>query len=985
MGRLRVGTNNIAAINNASTLLANTKPVMEVGDSSHGSLRCGTYTILDIYATSGLLGGKKPTLEIGDVTHGSLRCNIDIINNIQTSSALLGGKRATLEIGEYLVSTGQYVPAKIDVPIRSGITHWQIEALGGTKMEMPRRGSLDGAIYTVNANGKIVIPQTDHGDTVSYIRGVFPLETAGNWYGFWATLTPDTNYYQSHEILSGETIITLNQALSQGTQLQVYYLYETTQTVPRYTYIHTYPCLYKGAGGPYPPEVATQNPGVCKFSSAVDADEMFAMACQEAYMKLGDMRFRDIARTIMNALVSYGDTASDYSYIDDMNYSPYAGTIPWYFTVGDPAPTIRIVTDPFNSQNLAMKIISSASSYSIVGKTGVFAVDSGKRFQIDFIGENSGKVYLVEICNDPSQSADINKRFYYAFRDTSTSVSYYSFPVKDFRSRKNAVFSDMLNTYSGSYKGATAQQIAGTEISPYVQSTGTYDIIHYIRIKNSWDFTNCDPEDVYAGVLCTFNPSEVNSGNYTNINFYGESTSGQYKIIIKDSNNIQFYTIKSISGRVTIYWNEFDYYAGGSGNESITHPIYQVFFEAGDMSPTVGTFYVWDVKFGSHDFLPSFDISLWQLKIPSGNHTVYIDSVGFNKVITDSYKGCPFFSYQWSESGVDSWMGPTYTAYVMPGIFHITGHTSKALTQIQFMLDAQEDYKQRYGGMYGPFMPVHTRTRLENTSYDDLNVFTWNSPNNDTYWAGYMYRALEQVARYYYYTGHSTAKTILDRWMTWLNTYIVEDSAFPNSPKGYLPPAEFIVNTGTWNNNYFSPDYHALIIQAMIFKYWRDGDAIAYTWYRRLLDDLIYNRKASNGSYPQGNKTYGFHQGEVGKALGMLINGRKGFIPNYNLTATNDDKQAFEQLYAYFYNNVSSQKPCALSPEWLPLHIRENISSGNNEKKQVVNNAAVTEGIAICMYFAADYASYDPSEYGKRWLEKIYQFLYNAVIADRDW
>jgi hypothetical protein len=58
---------------------------------------------------------------------------------------------------------------------------------------------------------------------------------------------------------------------------------------------------------------------------------------------------------------------------------------------------------------------------------------------------------------------------------------------------------------------------------------------------------------------------------------------------------------------------------------------------------------------------------------------------------------------------------------------------------------------------------------------------------------------------------------------------------------------------------------------------------------------------------------------------------------------------------------------------------------GNSDKKWVVNNAALTEGASICMYFALDYAVYDPTSYGQRWLTKLYQFLYNAVIADRDW
>jgi hypothetical protein len=63
----------------------------------------------------------------------------------------------------------------------------------------------------------------------------------------------------------------------------------------------------------------------------------------------------------------------------------------------------------------------------------------------------------------------------------------------------------------------------------------------------------------------------------------------------------------------------------------------------------------------------------------------------------------------------------------------------------------------------------------------------------------------------------------------------------------------------------------------MIFKHWRDGDGIALEWYRKLLDDLIDNRKKSLGAYPQSSgDIYIWHQGVVGETFGMLINGRVG-------------------------------------------------------------------------------------------------------------
>lgn len=906
----------------------------------------------------------------------------------------------------------------LEVPIRNGLTHWHIDVLGGTPMENTRRGNLDSAVYTVDAGGKITIPVVDHGDYVSYIRGVYTTSSIPNWHGFWAYMFDGSgtavNYYDSHVFApgSGEAIITLNAAIAPGTQLQVYYLYDTDQVTSRYTYVQAYPSLFKAAGGPYPQEVIDSSPGLGKFSSASDSDEMFVMACHEAYLALGDSKYEELARTIIQALRTYDIQAVDYSYYDTMDYALFSQTIGWYYAVGDVQPTMTIVLDPTNSLNQVLKIVSTASVYSIVGKLGSFAVSSSNNFIFDFIGEFSGDIYLVEICNDPGRADDIAKRYYCAFRDFVLYKTSFTFPVNTFRTRKNVAFSDISNTYSGAYKGATAWQSPSVTTKPIVESTAGGDIIHYTCIKNAWDFTQCyespgeycypDPEDpeneicepipppvsdAYAGVFVTFDSSKVNSANYSDVNFYVSGTvSGTYRLIVKDAHNVQFYKDVPISsaGRITVSFSSLAYYTGGSGSESITHPLYQVYFEAKN-SPMSGTFFVWDVKFGQHDFLSSYDISLWQFKLPTGNRTIYLDNVGFDHVIVDAYKGAPFFSYQWSSAGKDAWFGPTYTAYVMPGIYHIMGYADTALVQMKFMKDAQDGYKAWYGGSYGPFLPVHTRTRIENTEYGTMNTFTWGSPNGDTHWGGYMYRAFEQVARYYYYTGNADAKTVLDRWVSWLNANIIEDVAFPGTPKGYLPPAQYTQWTGTWDYAYYSPDFHALIVQGMVFKYWRDGDAVANTWYRRLLDDLVYNRADVNGSYPQGLKTYGFHQGEVGKALGMLINGRKGATPAYSLTATTDDKNAFEALYAYFYNGVGYSKPCSLSPEWLPMHQRETVVYGPNEKKWVIDAAALTEGISICMYFAADYAYYDQTAYGQKWLERLYRFLYVAVIGDKEW
>lgn len=99
--------------------------------------------------------------------------------------------------------------------------------------------------------------------------------------------------------------------------------------------------------------------------------------------------------------------------------------------------------------------------------------------------------------------------------------------------------------------------------------------------------------------------------------------------------------------------------------------------------------------------------------------------------------------------------------------------------------------------------------------------------------------------------------------MSWLDNRTLAEGV------GWKVPSDFVKETVGYEYNYFSPDLHALIVQAMIFKYWCGGDAIAQVWFRRLLNDLT-GRQLSTGLFAQSSgDIFGFHQGEVGKAFGM--------------------------------------------------------------------------------------------------------------------
>lgn len=895
---------------------------------------------------------------------------------------------------------------------RNGLTPWMLDVFASSEMELTVRSGDDSNYYTVWLDGgdgkkKITIPQAQHGDTLCYVRGVYTSTSQFNWQGFWAYVydcgSDAVNYLDTDLatpwVRSGtSTIITLKSTATVGASVMALFVYETTQTLTGITFLNNYPCNYKCYGGPYPSEMSEPSISEGKYSAAVDSDITFVLACIEAKRTIDDDYCYSIAKVMINKLRHY-DATTVLSYKDGINYTEESTNPGWYYAVGDPKPTFLVVENPTDSTDKVLKITSNASTYSIAGKLWDFTLASGNNFVMDFKGNADSELYKVEICNDSGAADTIDKRFYYVFRDQSTSWQLKSFPIQYFRSKKNVVYSDLESPSWGQYKGTTAiTTYSDEELEIDLNTSAESYLKHYKCRRLTWDFTLCLPGDEYAGTYVTITNPDILSTSYSNVNFHliTQLTPPVFpillRVIVRDVNSRQFYkdvTVASGAERITVNFADMAYYTGGSGSGALVHPIDQVFVEA-KVLPVRGTIFIWDVKFGSHDLLPDYNISLWQLRLPTGSKIIHVDDIGFDKVLVDQYQGTPFFSYQWTGTWEDTWQGPTYTAYVMPAAYYLMGYTADALTQIDFIKDAQNEYYNWYNGTYGvaagPVLPVHTRLRPENASYGDLDSWTWNSPNFDTHWAGYQYRAFMQAAHYYYLTGNSDAYTYCVNWINWIDAQTIEDPAYPAAPKGYKPPSYFKqwpTSAPLWTNDDYSPDYHGLIIQACIFLYWRSGNAKALTWYRRLLDDLITNRVAVNGSYVQTGTglTYAFHQAEVGKAIGMLINGRYGGVVNYTLTATAGDITAFENLYDYFYNNRGSAKPCALSNDWLPLHQRETKTYGDNEKKWVVDDASLSEGIANCMIFALDYRRHDPTAYGKKWFNRLKEYLYNTTIG----
>ncbi|HHL40889.1 MAG TPA: hypothetical protein ENJ37_10320 [Deltaproteobacteria bacterium] len=852
--------------------------------------------------------------------------------------------------------------------IPMGLTHWLVDVLGGTEMERAFRGSVDGAVYTVDASGKVTIGAAEGGGRVRHVRGVWLDTVTFEWNGYWAQ--PDsqaTDYFASFVNNPSDTVISLSPPLAEGTRVQVFYYHSTGQRLAPLTCVGAYPCWFRAYGGPFPFEVASSS-REGKFAAAVDAEQWFVVACMEAWSATGAPIWKEFASTIMSSLREFDTGAHSKSFIDDFDYRLSDRRASGLYSGADSTSSIDFfdtVSDPGDRSNrvLSVKATVSASGYAYWGRSERFDLSASPDFEFTFTGTGSLGRYNAVLNTDPATSQDPNHVYRYGFADESDSAIRRKVPIGDFHSLANVVYSGNIRPESWWSYADTGSSISLAERYGRLYES---DFIHYYGMELSWDLGT----GAYVGAGVDV-PSGVDSSSEADVNFFVDAAQATtLRVFVEDANSTQHYCDKAVGagGRVTAAWSEF--------NGTPAHPVRKVFFQV-TTSPAKGSCRIADIRFGPARTLAPSTVYYCQFDLPrGGSFEALFDDVGFDITPADDFPGLPYFSYQWNETGAMNWRGPSYAGYQVPAAYYRMGHADVASRMAAFLRSSQDEYASRYSAAKGPFMPVHTRGLAENADYDTPNTWTWNGPDTNTHWAGFQYRALSQLAHYYYLSGDATAKAVLDNWMAWLDGRIIGDPLYPGDPRGYLPPTTFVKDSGSYSYDYFSPDLHALIVQACIYKYWRDGDQKALLWHRRLLDDLVTNRKGADGSY-KADYTYGFHNAEVGKALGMLITGRAGGAVNHQLQATAADMAAFEELYGYFTGSVGTVKPVAMSPQWLPLHAREATSQPIGEKVWVGDRCTTSETLSTALAFAVDY--YKHSGEGL-WMWRLGAYLCRVLV-----
>lgn len=306
----------------------------------------------------------------------------------------------------------------------------------------------------------------------------------------------------------------------------------------------------------------------------------------------------------------------------------------------------------------------------------------------------------------------------------------------------------------------------------------------------------------------------------------------------------------------------YEVYATNTGNPRPSIPLLE-----GTSHPNLNAFLPADNN--TYKFSSALDADQWFV---NGYYfaTRYLPDKNFSQDISRSkaslvdclmpdgkYKGVMRFGRYWGANLKEGWGwkangNDLYAGYQDPAVWIIMGEPNVANNIVNFLVDAQNMYKEKYG-ILGPFMPV----------YSEKGEWGWKGADPNTQWTGFQYRAFAHLAFYYYLTGDINAKRVLDNFVKWVEANKKTSGSEIGIPSVLEKDSGRIAKIG------YTPNDHGLLAQGLIFMAAKSNDKRCRILAEALLDDLVQNRKNEMGSYtePSDGLIYGFHQAEVGIAL----------------------------------------------------------------------------------------------------------------------
>ncbi|MCW3482118.1 hypothetical protein OL229_21590 [Neisseriaceae bacterium JH1-16] len=722
-------------------------------------------------------------------------------------------------------------------------------------------------VFTTNSDGNLVIPAEDGGGEITWVRGAWAENVKFRYQAFMAPPADAgaTNYLDVDHGASAvnrfengvrNTLLTTVPGTPPNTPLRVYFnrrsgiLTQRGEAVAGWPMLHTEP--YQG--------------------TANDGDLYLMWSLDMAHKATGLPKYARLRDRIGQALLEAGRWVGN-----EINFGlpleAEAGEIGLYEFYGDTTPLSWAIEPRPSGGGNCLHIQTAVPSggppyhYAGWGAWPSWRITEAEPFlSFDFELASDGSERSLELSSnvfasgDPAGEVAVRVPLFPA--EAGVFVPH-SFSASDFWKLSNVVFEAKHKafSYSGSY-GSDAHSLA--EVADLAERA-------YVPLF-SFDFSANDSG--YAGMY--FGSGNTDSSNTTSVTFdLSSSVTGQVRVLFEDANGKDWSATIPVTTGVraahTFNWTDLGAVAHPIAevtvkpwdHEAGSYRLYGMWYDSpvtmADSHPEV--FGGFEFSFPSYESGAPYDVRFARIKV--------------NNAIQDGpvhdpqrYMGVPRWTYKWIGSddaiGFGAWRGPTAVGYNwLPGwidsdVVNPDNGRSMIAMMRQFMLDAQAEYKVQFPNAthpIGPMMPRYGRASWEAITtggwiagqWSKTTYNRWYHPDTDD-WYGYTVRALVSCAADYYQSPTPEMKALLDHWMAWFDLGETQPElgvGIKADGNHWWPPSGY-GNDGLPTYSYRPVYAYTMIAQAMIFKYWVDGDPIAKKWYRRLLDDMFARKRLTD-------------------------------------------------------------------------------------------------------------------------------------------
>ncbi len=788
--------------------------------------------------------------------------------------------------------------------------HWLINLIdNGVEMETAIMGNYSNAVFsfvngvaTIPAGspwyGERVIPVVD--DRYYGVRGCWTTDSEFPWEDYWvAPVESASTEYEIDSYSVSETgcEITLIDTSFTG-NLQVYYGYRNQDILDRYDLYGTYPLNYRAVRTSLQDTVnilINNSDGKLLIGDgnwiAHTTEFDYDLSCAVDGVLWGSVALRKLAAALAgnevgiigNAGVEillndtekliYGNEAATYSdkadelmanldvdgVVKDADYYIFDATsrgVSWYYL---------FTYDQYGGRNpLVSQQESNWARFTFDAGTGVAQWGISNNFVwtsddlvIKVRGTNSGQLRQIAINDD-------YKTYYYPWMDNSNEEKELRI-ARDMFSNRDPIWLEAgrlpyLIPYTvGGYGGSSSYAIVNYNDTHrdseglnypiwyrwnyYVTGTGSFSIF---GASHTADFVTT----VENRLRITIAADKTVKVYYKCIDANGSTIQGKYYI--------------EVSTDIKEFYINFD---SNYFQSAPVHPITHFELFVADVSAS-GSIYIasWRINPKRTPAAQLITLLFETIQTTAGYWDTSYAYLEQGNIDIYPNAGVPVFSLEYDENGRKQWRSGSYPGYTNPTPF--LGGNYNSYYAAKFIYDAQMAYKRSFNTA-GPMYPVYLRNLSENVYYGELQTWGFNGPDPNTPWAGFQFRAVQNMAdhRYFNRTRMSAQEigfcwNVLNIFCNFIYWWI---KLYDNLPSNFN-------EDGTITHEYDSPDFYAQIGRAMLLKHLIDWDSKSLFIYLWCYDKLIEIQQP-NGSFKcVGGETYGFHQAEIMLFLAELYN-----------------------------------------------------------------------------------------------------------------